>query len=35
MKNAMYIYKSGTLQRKDNTLRIVTDDGTKKDWPIE
>ena len=35
MKKPLYIFKSGTLQRKDNTLRIVTDDNVKKDFPIE
>lgn len=35
MKEALYIYKSGVLQRKDNTLQIVTNDNIKRDWPIE
>lgn len=35
MKKSLYLFKSGTLQRKDNTIRVVTDDNVKKDFPVE
>lgn len=35
MKKSFYIFKSGTIQRKDNTIRIVSADGEKKDLPCE
>ncbi len=35
MKQSYYLYKSGRLQRKDNTLEIVYKDGSKKSIPIE
>ena len=35
MKQAYYLYKSGRLQRKDNTLEIVYKDNTKKSIPVE
>ncbi len=35
MNKNFYIFKSGTLQRKDNTIRVVTDDDIKKDIPCE
>lgn len=35
MKKSLFIRKSGTLRRKDNTIQIVTDDNIKKDIPIE
>ena len=35
MKQSYYLYKSGRLQRKDNTLEIVYKDNTKKSIPIE
>lgn len=35
MKQSYYLYKSGRLQRKDNTIEIVYSDGTKKSIPIE
>lgn len=35
MKDSLYIYNSGTLARKDNTLRFTCEDGTKRDIPIE
>lgn len=35
MKKPLFILKSGTLRRKDNTIQIVTDDNVKKDIPIE
>ena len=35
MKQSYYLYKSGRLQRKDNTLEIVYKDGTKKSIPVE
>ena len=35
MKESLYIYNSGTLMRKDNTLRFVGENGAKRDIPIE
>lgn len=35
MKDSLYIYNSGTLVRKDNTLRFVNENDEKKDIPIE
>ena len=35
MKQSYYLFKSGRIQRKDNTLEIVYRDGTKKTIPIE
>ena len=35
MKRSLYIYNSGMLQRHDNTIRFINDDGDKKDIPIE
>ena len=35
MKQSYYLYKSGRLQRKDNTLEIEYKDNTKKSIPIE
>lgn len=35
MKQSYYLYKSGRLQRKDNTLEIVYKDATKKVIPVE
>ena len=35
MKQSYYLYKSGRLQRKDNTLEIVYKDGMKRSIPIE
>lgn len=35
MKQSYYLYKSGKLQRKDNTLEIVYKDNTKKSIPVE
>ena len=35
MKQPYYLYTSGKLQRKDNTLEIVYKDGTKKSIPVE
>ena len=35
MKQSYYLYKSGRIQRKDNTLEIVYKDNTKKTIPIE
>lgn len=35
MKQTYYLYKSGRLQRKDNTLEIVYKDATKKVIPVE
>jgi len=35
MKKSFYIYNSGDLKRKDNTLQFTTYEGEKKDIPIE
>jgi len=35
MKQSYYLYKSGRMQKKDNTLEIVYKDNTKKSIPIE
>ena len=35
MKQSYYLYRSGRLQRKDNTLQIEYKDGTKKVIPVE
>lgn len=35
MKQSYYLYRSGRLQRKDNTLEITYNDGTKKVIPVE
>ncbi len=35
LKESLYIYNSGTLSRKDNTLRFTNENGDKKDIPIE
>lgn len=35
MKQSYYLYKSGRLQRKDNTLEVVYKDNTKKSIPVE
>lgn len=35
MKESLFIGKSGTLRRKDNTIQIVFEDNVKKDIPIE
>ena len=35
MKQSYYLYKSGRIQRKDNTLEIIYKDNTKKTIPIE
>jgi len=35
MKKHIYIYNNGTLERKDNTLRLILNDGTKRVIPIE
>lgn len=35
MKQSYYLYKSGRLQRKDNTLEIIYKDNTKKSIPVE
>ena len=34
MKESLYVYNSGTLSRKDNTLRFTNENGEKKDIPI-
>ena len=35
MKQSYYIYNSGDLQRKDNTLRLTSYEGEKRDIPVE
>lgn len=35
MKQSYYLYKSGRIQRKDNTLEIAYKDNTKKSIPVE
>ncbi|WP_231682863.1 type I-B CRISPR-associated endonuclease Cas1b [Phosphitispora fastidiosa] len=35
MKQAYYIFSSGTLKRNDNTLQFIVETGQKKDIPIE
>lgn len=35
MKQSYYLYRSGRLQRKDNTLEIVYKDNKKKSIPVE
>lgn len=35
MKQSYYLYNSGRLQRKDNTLEIVYKDGSKRSIPVE
>ena len=35
MKQSYYLYRSGRIQRKDNTLEIVYKDNTKKSIPVE
>ncbi|MFR0822843.1 MAG: type I-B CRISPR-associated endonuclease Cas1b [Clostridia bacterium] len=35
MKQSYYLYKSGRIQRKDNTLEIVYKDNSKKSIPVE
>lgn len=35
MKNSLYIYRSGELSRKDNTLRFTGEENEKRDIPVE
>ncbi|HEY8390897.1 MAG TPA: type I-B CRISPR-associated endonuclease Cas1b [Clostridia bacterium] len=35
MQNSYYLFSNGELKRKDNTLRLSTEDGTISDIPIE
>ena len=35
MQKHIYIYNDGTLERKDNTIRFILKDGTKRVIPIE
>jgi len=35
VKQSYYIYNSGDLQRKDNTLRFTSYEGEKRDIPVE
>ena len=35
MKRSYYIYNSGSLRRKDNTLTFTDENDDKRDLPIE
>lgn len=35
MKQSFYIYNSGDIKRKDNTLQFCPNEGAKRDIPIE
>lgn len=35
MKQSIYIYNNGTLKRHDNTIQFITEEGVKRDLPIE
>ena len=35
LQQSFYIYSNGELKQKDNTIRFLTEDGEKKDIPIE
>ncbi len=35
MNKNFYIFKNGTIKRKDNTIRVITDDDITKDIPCE
>lgn len=35
MKQSFYVYSSGDLKRKDNTLQFTTYEGEKRDIPVE
>ncbi len=35
MKQSIYIYNNGLLKRHDNTIQFITEDGIKRDLPIE
>lgn len=35
MKKSIYIFNNGTMQRKDNSLQFITNDGEKRYIPIE
>ena len=35
MEETYYIFTNGSLARKDNTLRFISEDGNKRDLPIE
>ena len=35
MEETYYIFTHGSLARKDNTLRFISEDGKKRDLPIE
>lgn len=35
MRKSFYIYSNGSLKRKDNTIRFITEDGSQRDLPIE
>lgn len=35
MKKSYYLYSGGSISRKDNTLQFVSEDGSKRDIPVE
>jgi CRISPR-associated protein Cas1 len=35
LKKSFYLYNSGQLKRKDNTIRFINEDGKQRDLPIE
>lgn len=35
MEKNFYIFKNGTIKRNDNTIRVITDDNIKRDFPCE
>lgn len=35
MKQAYFLFSATELEKKDNTLRVITEDGLRKDLPIE
>ncbi len=35
MRQAYYIFSGGNLKRKDNTLEFLSENGDKKDIPVE
>ena len=35
MRQSYYLFSNGKLQRKDNSLSLIKEDGTKADIPVE
>lgn len=35
MKQSYYLFSAAELEKKDHTLRVITEDGVKRDLPIE